>query len=185
MGKVIISISMSLDGYVAGLNDRPGHGLGDDGEILHHWVRDEDEDEMFAETGATVVGRRMFEVSGAWGGNPPGGLPCFVLTHHAPEEWDFPGSAFTFVNDGIKTAVELARKAAGGKHVGIGGGADICRQALEANVVDEMELQLVPVILGAGIRLFDHLQGTPVRLEPVRARESRYATHLRYTVADR
>jgi len=182
MGKVIVSISMSLDGIIAGDNDSPARGLGDGGEILHHWMQDADEHAMFDETGAIVVGRRMFDVSNAWDGAPPGGLPCFVVTHHAPAEWNGAGSPFTFVGEGVPTAVARARDAAEEKNVGIGGGADICRQALDAGVVDEVELQLVPVILGSGIRLFDGLTRTPVQLEPLRARESRYATHLRYRV---
>jgi dihydrofolate reductase len=182
MGKVIISISMSLDGIIAGENDTPAQGLGDNGEILHRWMQDADEHAMFDETGAIVVGRRMFDVSNAWGGTPPGGLPCFVVTHDAPADWNGPDSAFTFVAEGVAAAVARARDAAGDKNVGIGGGADICRQVLDAGVVDEIELQLVPVILGAGVRLFDGLAHTPLQLEPLRARESRYATHLRYRV---
>jgi dihydrofolate reductase len=185
MGQVIISISMSLDGFVAGPNDHAGQGLGEGGDVLHDWIQDEDPAQMFGETGAIVVGRRMFDVSGAWDGNPPGGLPCFVVTHHAPAEWDGPGSAFTFVPDGVQAAVELARAAAGDKNVGIGGGANVCRQALEAGVVDELELQLVPVILGGGQSLFEGQTGTPLELEPVRARQARHATHLRYRIGSR
>jgi dihydrofolate reductase len=184
MGTVIFSISMSLDGFVTGPNDRPGQGLGEGGEILHHWVYEEDLGELFGDTGACVVGWRTFDVSG-WGDNPPLGLPCFVLTHQVPQEWAEPGSAFTFVTDGIESAVAQAQKVAGDRIVGIGGGADIGRQALEAGLVDEIHIQLAPVLLGAGIRLFEHLEAAPIRLERTRVIESRHATHLRFTVLGR
>jgi dihydrofolate reductase len=181
MGKVIISIAMSLDGFIAGPDDRPGQGLGKGGEVLHEWMQDADLEEMFGQTGALVVGRRMFDVSG-WGPTPPGGLPCFVLTHKIPDEWSAPGSSYTFVTSGIMEATALARMAAGDKNVGIGGGADICRQALEAGLVDEMDLKLVPVLLGGGISLFDHIKSTPISLRADHVTESPHATHLRYTV---
>ncbi|MEZ0070840.1 dihydrofolate reductase family protein [Planotetraspora sp. GP83] len=198
MGKVIFSISMSLDGFVAGPEDRPGQGLGVGGEILHYWVHGGGADgfaatgpdravldELFVDTGAFVVGRRMFDVSEAWGGDPPGGLPCFVVTHHVPSEWAKPAGPFKFVTDGVESAVTLARKAAGDGNVALGGGADIGRQAIEAGVVDEIQIHLVPVLLGGGVRLFEHLEVAPIRLERTRVIESPYATHLRFTVLDR
>jgi dihydrofolate reductase len=187
MGKVLVSISMSLDGFVAGPNDRPGHGLGDGGGVLHQWTRDVDIDQLFADSGAgaMVVGRRMFDVSQSWDGNPPGGLPCFVLTHNVPLEWAKPGSAFTFVTDGIHSVIEKAREAADGKNVAVGGGADIIRQVISAGLADEIEIILVPVLLGGGVRLFEQMETGPVPLVQAGVTESRYATRLRFAVQRR
>ena len=188
MGTVAFSISMSLDGYVAGPDDNPEQGLGRGGEVLHQWVLEpsavdrEVLDAAFAEAGAIVVGRRTFDLSGAWGGDPPGGLPCVVLTHEPPAQWSGPESAFMFVTDGIESAVARAREVAGEKVVAIGGGADIARQAIEAGLVDEIHIQLVPVLLGAGVRLFEHLGTAPVGLETIRVVQSPNVTHLGYRV---
>ncbi len=126
MGKVIFENSMSLDGFVAGPNDRPGNGLGGGGERLFHWYNSGDTElplpgtdmvfkvsrasadllrEEWSTFGAGVAGRRMFDIAGAWGGKPPGGGPSFIMTHHPPQEWVYEGSPFTFVTDGIESAI--------------------------------------------------------------------------------
>jgi dihydrofolate reductase len=203
MGKLVADITMSLDGFITGPDDAPGRGLGEGGEALHNWVmggpwRYDDEARRFApvdvdrnvlqeamgSTGAGIIGRRMFDVTGGWGGNPPGGPNAryFVLTHSVPQEWAGRQSPFTFVTDGIDVALAQARAAAGDKDVGIGGGASVIQQYLAARLVDELRLHLAPVLLGAGKRLFDHLGDQLIELEQTRVIESPYATHLFYAV---
>ncbi len=149
MGKLVADITMSLDGFITGPGDAPGRGLGERGEALHNWVmggpwRYDDEARRFApvdvdrnvlqeamgSTGAGIIGRRMFDVTGGWGGNPPGGPNAryFVLTHSVPREWAGRQSPFTFVTDGIDSALAQARAVAGDKDVGIGGGANVIQQ---------------------------------------------------------
>jgi dihydrofolate reductase len=203
MGKRVADITMSLDGFITGPDDAPGRGLGEGGEALHNWVmggpwRYDDEARRFApldvdrnvlqqalgSIGAGIIGRRMLDVTGGWGGNPPGGRDAryFVLTHSAPREWARPDSPFTFVTDGIESALAQAQAVAGDKDVGIGGGASVIQQYLAAGLVDELRLHLAPVLLGAGKRLFDHLGGKPIELERTGVIESPYATHLYFTV---
>jgi dihydrofolate reductase len=202
MGKLIADITMSLDGYITGPGDAPGRGLGERGEALHNWVmggpwRYDDEARRFAPVdvdrhvlqeamgsiGAGIIGRRMFDVTGGWGGNPPGGPNAryFVLTHSVPREWADRQSPFTFVTDGIDSALAQARAVAGDKDVGIGGGANVIQQYL-ARLVDELRLHLAPVLLSAGKRLFDHLGNQTIELQRTRVIESPFATHLFYTV---
>lgn len=203
MGKVVADITMSLDGFITGPGDEPGRGLGEGGERLHNWVmgrpwRYDDEgrrfnpldvdrkvlEEAMGSIGAGIIGRRMFDVTGGWGGNPPGGPDAryFVLTHAVPQEWTGPGSPFTFVTDGIDSALEQAAGAAGAKDVGIGGGADVIQQYLAAGLVDELRLHLAPVLLGGGKRLFDHLGSQAIELERTGVVESPFATHLSFAV---
>jgi dihydrofolate reductase len=203
MGKLIADITMSLDGFITGPDDAPGRGLGERGEALHNWVmggpwRYDDEGRRFAPldvdrnilqeamgaTGAGIIGRRMFDVAAGWGGNPPGGPDAryFVLTHSVPQQWAGRPSPFTFVTDGIDSALAQARAVAGDKDVGIGGGADVIQQYLAARLVDELRLHLAPVLLGAGKRLFDHIGHQTTELQQTRVIESPYATHLFYTV---
>jgi dihydrofolate reductase len=203
MGKLVADITMSLDGFITGPDDAPGRGLGERGEVLHNWVmggpwRYDDEARRFApldvdrgvlqqamgSVGAGIIGRRMFDVTGGWGGNPPGGRDAryFVLTHSVPQEWVRPDSPFTFVTDGIQSALEQARAVAREKDVGIGGGANVIQQYLAAGLVDELRLHLAPVLLGAGKRLFDYLGGQTIKLERTGVIESPYATHLYFTV---
>lgn len=201
MGKVAADITMSLDGFITGPGDVPGRGLGEGGEVLHNWVMggswsydqrrpidplEADRtvlQEVMGSTGAGIIGRRMFDVTGGWGGNPPGGPGAryFVLTHAVPDEWVRPGSPFTFVTEGIERALEQAKAVAGDKDVGIGGGANVIQQYLAAGLVDELRLHLAPVLLGAGKPLFDHLGGR-IELEPTRVVESPYATHLYFSI---
>jgi dihydrofolate reductase len=203
MGKVVADITMSLDGFITGPDDRPGRGLGERGECLHNWVmggpwRYDGEGRRFAPAdvdrnvlehamgsiGAGIIGRRMFDVTGGWGGNPPGGPNAryFVLTHSVPQEWADRNSPFTFVTDGIGSALAQARAVAGDKDVGIGGGANIIQQYLAAALVDELRLHVAPVLLGAGKRLFDNLGNQTTTLERTGVIESPYATHLFFTI---
>ena len=196
MSKVVAAITTSVDGYVAGPNDGPGKGLGEGGERLHYWVfggpwtyEDEDHGEATGEDaawleqglsrmGAAVVGRWMYEAAGHWGGENPWGVPVFVVTHRPEEEPA--GGAFTFVS-GVEEAVERAKAAAGGKDVGIGGGADVIRQALEAELLDELSIIVAPVILGDGKRLFDGFTQS-LELEHIGVRQSPFATFIDYRV---
>jgi dihydrofolate reductase len=191
----IATISMSVDGFVTGPDDRPGQGLGIGGERLHYWVfggpwsydGDHDfggmsgEDKAFYDglierIGSGIVGRGMYDAAGAWGGTNPFPGTLVVLTHRRHDPHD---ESFVFVDD-LGEALRLARQAAGEKAVSIGGGADVIRQALAAGEVDELCLSTAPVVLGAGKPLFDG--GLELELEPLAVHQSRWATHVRYAV---
>ncbi|THV31312.1 dihydrofolate reductase family protein [Glycomyces paridis] len=190
MGKVISGISMSLDGFVTGPNVTRERQLGDGGELLHRWLTEpEPEDEallkrMGAGAGAILMGRRSYDLAegdGGWGdGGPAGPLPCFVLTHHAPDPATVRAPVFTFVTDGIASAVAQAKAAAGDGVVGVHG-ASAARQCLAAGLLDEIQIHLAPVLLGAGTGLFEHLGG-PVELERTEAIATGNATHLRFRI---
>ncbi|HSV65514.1 MAG TPA: dihydrofolate reductase family protein [Mycobacteriales bacterium] len=214
MSRLMLDISMSLDGYIAGPNQTLAQPLGEGGERLHEWVfplksfRERHGlpggqttadsamvEESLGNTGATVMGRRMFSggqgaweddpnADGWWGDEPPFGHPVFVLTHHPrPPMTLTGGTTFIFVTDGIEPALEQARAAAGDKDVAVGGGADVVQQYLAAGLVDEVQIHLVPVLLGdGGVRLFDHLGTGPVELDRTRLIGSPAVTHLRYRV---
>jgi dihydrofolate reductase len=204
VSRVTAEISMSLDGFVAGPNDGVDNGLGDGGERLHEWVlqlrswREShgyeggetgvDDERLAASTesaGAVVMGRRMFDHGEApWGDEPPFHKPVFVLTHRPREPLvKEGGTTFTFV-EGIDSALEQARSAAGGKDVAVAGGGEAIRQLVEAGLLDELEIHLVPILLGGGVRLFDSDPATAARieLEPIQAIESPGVTHLRFRV---
>jgi dihydrofolate reductase len=202
MGKVTVDISMSLDGFIAGPNDSVENPLGDGGERIHEWVYDlaswrerhgiaggrtdtdaEVLDEAFENTGAVVIGKRMFDVANGWGDNPPFHMPAFVITHDAREKLvKEGGTTFTFVTDGIESALDQARAAAGDKDVSVAGGANIIQQYLSAGLLDEIQIHLVPVLLGEGIRLFDQLGAEQMELERTRVIESPGVTHLRFRI---
>jgi dihydrofolate reductase len=199
MAKVIAGITMSLDGYITGPNDRVGAGLGDGGERLHHWVFggpwtydsprgsavgvDKDYlDEVFAAGGAWIVGRTMHDVVDGWGDDPGFGVPVFVVTHRSRETIVKGDTSFEFVTGGIADALERARAAAAGKNVIVMGGADLLRQCLAAGLVDEFTLTIAPVLLGAGKRLFDGISRTDITFERTAVSESPFATHLRFRV---
>ena len=132
-------------------------------------------------TGALVTGRRTFDLTNGWGGRHPLDVPVFVVTHTAPQEWGSEGSPFTFVTDGLESAVEQARAAAGDKDVGVVG-ASIVQQCIRAGLLDEVHVDLVPVLLGDGVRLFDHLGSGPIQLESTRVIEGAGVTHLTFRV---
>jgi dihydrofolate reductase len=134
-------------------------------------------------TGAAVVGRRLFDLTGGWGGTHPMGVPAFVVTHTPPSDWQAAGTPFTFVTDGLAAAVELARKEAGDKAVAVGPGS-VAWQALDAGLVDQVRIDLVPILLGGGTRMFDRLSNVPVRLGDPRIIAGTAVTHLIYDVTD-
>ncbi len=211
MSKVRVHISVSLDGFVAGPNQTMDEPLGEGGEHLHDWVvvlkawreavgmeGGEENDnnsvvqEEKADVGAEIMGRGKFgppargpwgddSWQGWWGDDPPFHKPVFVLTHHERQPLTLSDTTFTFVTDGIEPALERARAAAGARDVFIGGGADVINQYLAAGLVDELELHVVPIILGGGARLFEGI-GPDVRLEPIRVLEAPGVTHLKYRV---
>lgn len=192
-GKVRLDMSMSLDGFVTGPDDGPGRGLGVGGERLHAWLGDgrgdprshrpaggtdaQVFDELMA-TGAVITGRRTFDHAGGWAGDHHDGVPVFVLTRSAPDR-PAPGHA-RYVTD-VATCVREATAAAGGRDVMMHGAA-AAQACLRAGLLDELELHLVPVLLGRGRRLFDGLPPDRVELELVRTLEGRGVLHLRYRV---
>jgi dihydrofolate reductase len=201
---------MSLDGFVAGPEQSESDPLGVGGMRLHEWLvplkafRETHggeggevnastpiAEEILGGTGATIMGRNMFgggpgpwgddPWSGYWGGDPPFHHPVFVLTRHPREPLEMQGgTTFYFVTDGIESALEQARAAAGGKDVSIGGGASVVQQYLAAGLLDEMLISIVPVILRGGARLFDNLGDPPPQLRQVQAVEAPGVTHIRY-----
>jgi dihydrofolate reductase len=191
MGNVISGISMSLDGFVTGPNVTREHQLGDGGQVLHQWLHEPDphDTELLAGMreglGSILMGRVSYDLAegdGGWGdGGPADSAPCFVLTHNppAPETVRAP-SVFTFVTDGIRSAVEQAKMAAGDRAVGVHG-ASAVQQCLAAGLLDQIQIHLAPVLLGSGTRLFEHLGGQ-LQLERTMVVESANATHLRFKV---
>jgi dihydrofolate reductase len=197
MSKVYTGASMSLDGYIAGPNES---GF----EHLFQWYGNGDVEVPTAKpemtprmtdvsaahfrgligmTGALVVGRKLFDHTGGWDGNHPMAVPVVVLTHSIPDGWPREGAPFHFVTDGIEAAVAKASELAGDKVVGVNGGT-IARQCLDAGLLDEIWVDLVPVLLGAGTPFFEQLGTAPVPLEgPVSVQEGTAVTHLRYRVA--
>jgi dihydrofolate reductase len=196
MTKVYTGASMSLDGYISG----PGEtGF----EYLFKWYDNGDVEVqtthleltvhptavsaehlrgVFEGTGALVVGRKLFDAMDGWGGEHPMGVPTVVVSHSVPDGWPREGAPFVFVTDGIESAIEQAKALAGDKVVGVNGGT-IARQCLDAGLLDEIWIDLVPVLLGGGTAFFDELQVAPVELEgPVSVVEGTGVTHLRYRV---
>jgi dihydrofolate reductase len=195
MGNVGAGFSMSLDGFVA--------GPGDDVQRVFQWMFTGDTDvtvsigdqEMDLKVtkegadryqgppsiGAIISGRRTFDVAEAWGGKHPMNVPVVVVTHSVPQEWVGKESPFTFVTDGIESAYAQAQKLAGDLAIAIGS-PDITRQFLKAGLLDEIGIDLVPVLLGSGVRLFEKLGIEPIELECTSVAPSRGVTHLRYRV---
>jgi dihydrofolate reductase len=212
MARLRFGISMSVDGFIAGPNPSEEQPLGEGGEQLHEWVitlaawRKQHGleggevnassgvlEESLDNIGATMMGRNMFgggsgpwgedPWEGWWGDDPPFHTSVFVLTHHEREPLRKQGgTTFTFVTDGIESALEQAKEAAGGKDVWLGGGADVFQQYLAAGLVDELQLSVVPILLGDGARLFDNVADADVKLEPVRVVDAPGVTHLMYRV---
>lgn len=212
MSKVRCSITQSLDGYVAGPNQSEEHPIGEGGLELHEWVfptktfltmqgqaggetgiNDDVLREGFENLGATIMGRNMFGPvrgpwgpdpwKGWWGDNPPYHHPVFVLTHHPRPPLPMQGgTTFYFITEGIAAALAQARQAAGGKDVTLGGGASLIQQFLAAGLLDEIELHVVPRLLGRGERLLDGIDPRKIKLEPLRTLEGPGVTHLKYRV---
>jgi dihydrofolate reductase len=213
MAKLRFQVSMSVDGFIAGPNPSEENPLGEGGMQLHEWAfklaawrkpHGREGGEVNASTeiveralenvGATIMGRRMFggdpgpwgadPWEGWWGEDPPFHTPVFVLTHHAREPLEKQGgTTFHFTTEGIVSALEQAREAAAGKDVSLAGGADVAQQYLAAGLVDELQLNVVPVVLGAGTRLFENLAGAALRIEPTSVVNAPDVTHLTYRVS--
>jgi len=193
----VLYMSMSLDGFIAGPNEGPGNGLGDGGDRLHDWafpdrevgraeaferltgVNAEVVDEMMS-TGAVVAGRQTFELAGGWGGDHHDGAPIFIYSRRPSgidvAQWPL----VTYVGD-VETAMARAKEAAGQRNVLVHG-AGTAQAAIAAGILDELQIHLIPVLLGQGRRLFDHLAPDHVELELTRVLEGSGATHLRYRV---
>jgi dihydrofolate reductase len=200
MNDTTCHMSISLDGYVAGPDQSLDQPLGRRGMELHHWHLDEPLNDgdaraqslLMRPRGAYVMGRNMFgpvggpwrdEWRGWWGDDPPYHAPVFVLTHHAHDPIEMAGgTTFHFVTDGFDAAFAAASEAAGGRGVDIAGGASAVRQALAAGVIDELVLDIVPVLLGAGESIFDGIADPG--LTPVEVIHSELATHVRYRVGN-
>jgi dihydrofolate reductase len=211
MSKVRAHISVSLDGYVAGPNETQEEPLGEGGEQLHEWMFTLKEwlephgqpgglenasnavmAEGNANVGAEIMGRGKFGPAkrgpwgddpwqGWWGDDPPFHKPVFVLTHHPRQPLRLSDTTFTFVTDGIESALAQAREAAGDRDVFLGGGAAMINEYLAAGLVDELELHVVPILLGGGARMFEGV-GPGVKLEQIRAIEAPGVTHVKYRV---
>ena len=207
MSKLKLNITMSLDGFVAGPDQSFADPLGVGGEQLHRWLvplkafRENHggeggevnastpfAEDILAGAGATIMGRNMFgggpgpwneSWQGWWGDNPPFHHPVFVLTSHPRKPLELQGgTTFHFVTEGIGSALEQARAAAGEKEVSLGGGASVAQQYLAAGLLDEMVISIVPILLGGGARLFEHVEG--VKLEQVESVAAPGVTHIRY-----
>ena len=192
MTKLIADMSMSLDGYVA----RPD----DDASRLHRWFFDGDTEvapgapfmtsensaqllrEALGSVGAIVGGRRYFDLADGWGGRHPMGVPVYILTHQPPADWPT-DSTIHFVTDGVMSAVAQAREAAGGRDIGVAT-PDVIRQCLDAEVLDEIQINLIPVVLGQGRPLFDGI-GQEVSLDGPEIVRGNGVIHLRYRVGAR
>jgi dihydrofolate reductase len=197
VSATVLYMSMSLDGFIAGPNEGPDNGLGDGGHRLHEWfftgddtdhqglpghlagVNGKVKDETMA-TGAIVAGRGTFEPAGGWGGDHHDGVPIFVLSRHEPGIDTGQWPLVTYVND-VRTAMSEAKRAAGDKNVLVHGAAT-AQLALAAGVLDELEIHLIPVLLGQGRRLFDNLDPEHIELERTRILEGEGVTHMHYRV---
>src|SRR5215210_8497422 len=177
-------MSMSLDGFIAGPNEGPGNGLGDGGHRLHEWFPADGVNarvvEEFMATGAIVAGRGTFEPAGGWGGDHHDGVPIWVYSRRAPgidvTKWPL----VTYVDD-VRTAMTEAKRAAGDRNVLVHGAAT-AQLALAAGLLDELEIHLIPVLLGQGRRLFDNMAPEQIELERTRVLEGDGATHMHYRV---
>jgi dihydrofolate reductase len=195
MSATVLYMSMSLDGFIAGPNETPDNGLGDGGDRLHEWALTEDGadrdassagvngtviDEFMA-TGAVVAGRGTVEPAGYWGGDHHDGVPIFILSRREPDQETEQWPLVTYVSD-VRTAMTQAKRAAGDRNVLVHG-AGTAQLALAAGVLDELEIHLVPVLLGHGRRLFDERDPEHIELERTRILEGEGGvTHLHYRV---
>ncbi|WP_405984283.1 dihydrofolate reductase family protein [Streptomyces sp. NBC_00872] len=204
-GKVFFSVSMSLDGFIA--PEPPEELMGRQWMELQQWIfplrffrenlklgeggeegRDNDiARETFERTGASVMGKRMFDAGEqAWPEEPPFHTSVFVVTHEKRDPWERPGgTTFHFVNDGVETALDRAREAAGDRDVRVAGGGATILEYVNAGLIDEFSIALSPVLFGSGIRLFEGVDAARVALEPLRTDPSPRVTHLTYAVRER
>jgi dihydrofolate reductase len=192
MSKVILNMSMSLDGFIAGPNIRSEEPMGDKGEKLHEWMfrgetgeeSEEFQVEFFKNTGAYIMGKRTLELGlEPWGENPAFHAPCFVLSHELRETIiKQGGTSYIFVTDGVESALKQAQEAAGKKDVVVMGGASAAQQYLNAGLLDEIYIHLVHVLLGGGTRLFDKLTIQPTDLEEIAVANRPGVTHLKFRI---
>lgn len=204
MKKVFVSVGISLDGFLAGVNGGPTNPLGDNGTEIHEWMyiqksfrelldlgeggetgKDNDIlNEIISRTGASIMGKRMFEEGEAnWPENAPFHAPVYVLTNHSRDPWERRGgTTFYFVTDGIESALEKARKVAGNKDIRISGGAHVIQQYLNVGLVDEFTIHCTPIMLGTGIRLFNNMDQSKFSFDIIDVINSPIVTHLRYKV---
>lgn len=204
MGTVGTSLTMSLDGFIAGPNDSAEQPLGENGMRLFNWYGSGDTEytmpsgemtvkvskasaemlrEAYSQFGALVTGRKTFDITNGWGGRHPLDVPIFVVTHSVPEEWvkAHEGAPFTFVTDGVERAVAMAKETAREKNVGVGA-ASIVQQCLKAGLLDEIQIELVPFLLGKGVRMFEYLGIEPIDLEKTMVVDAPDVTHIRFRV---
>lgn len=202
MGKVVTALSVSLDGFVAGPNDGPEKPLGEGGDVLFKWYEAGDTEYTFpggppvvhvsaasarvlreesAAAGAVVAGRRLFQITNGWNGSHPLNAPIFVVTNHVPRDYMGKESPFTFVTDGVESAIKQAQKAAGDKDVVVAS-ASLVQQCLKLGLMDEIQLDLVPFLLGKGVSLFDRRKLDPHELLLISIVEGSGVTHLRFQV---
>jgi len=204
MSKIFFSIGLSLDGFMAGVNGGPKNPLGDGGINIHDWMfkqkaflqrlnleggdtnnRDNDIiEEIFNRSGAYIMGKRMFDEGETnWPENAPFRAPVYVVTNRQRDPWVRKGgTTFYFVNDGIESALQKAKQAAGNKDISISGGADIIQQYLNAELVDEFIIHVAPIMLCNGVRLFEKIEKRKFSLEIIEAVSSTLVTHLKYKV---
>jgi dihydrofolate reductase len=197
VATVVAALSMSLDGYIAG----PSGDVGP----LFEWYQNGDVETIWPgmnmrshttaasaehlrrsieSAGALVVGRRVFDYTNGWGGDHPLGVPVFVVTHSTPEGWPRADVPFTFVTEGVEDAVAQAKEIAGERNVGVNG-PNIAQQCLNLGLLDEVHVDLVPVLLGEGIRFFENLKNTPVMLEDPVIVQGLRVTHITFHVRKR
>ncbi|AVQ97762.1 hypothetical protein OBCHQ24_01400 [Oceanobacillus iheyensis] len=200
MSKVVLNISMSLDGFVAGSNDSQEKPLGDQGEILQAWMFSGEEtsqtnsffklssidktifDLAAEKTGAMIVGRRTYDMVNGWGGSHPlANVPVFVLTHSVPDSTPSGNTPFTFITNGIENAVKQAKKVAGSKDVSIGT-ASVAQQCIKTGLLDGLDLHIAPVLLGKGTRLFDYIGEESVKLDSTEVIEGTGVIHVKYDI---
>jgi dihydrofolate reductase len=192
MGKVIVQASMSLDGFIADTNDQVGplfdwyfngdvEFTGSDPNLVFHvspvsadYLRD-----AWSNVAVDVIGRRLFDLTNGWNGRPAVGEAVFVVTHEPPTNWPFPDAPFTFVTDGVQSAVVQAQTLAGDRDVSLTAG-NLAGQALRAGLIDEIRIDLVPVVLGSGVRYFGNYDESPLLLEDPEIVQGDRVTHLHY-----
>lgn len=200
MPTVVTALATSVDGFIAGPDDGPGQPLGTGGTRLFDWFTAGDTpsryydrfrmsaasarffDGFASRCGAVIAGRRTYDIAAGWGGRGPlPGVPLFVLTHRVPDDPPPSEPRYTYVTDGIEGALEQAAAVAGARAVSLMGSAPV-QQALQIGRLDEIHLHVVPVLLGRGVRLLDHLGPVPVELEPLEVVDAPGVTHLSYRV---
>jgi dihydrofolate reductase len=195
MGKVILTATMSLDGFVADPSDAVGplfdwYGNGevevtgaDPDRVFRTSQASADHIRGWSRIGAAVIGRHLFDLTNGWNARPAVGEAVFVVTHRAPTDWPYPDAPFTFVTDGIESAVAQAKAFAGDRNVSLTAG-DLTGQALQAGLVDEVVLNLVPVIFGTGVPFFGTYDGAQILLDNPKVIQGDRVTHLHYRVSD-